>query len=646
MNPTKNKRSNPEEILKRVQEEEFQQRRGKLRIYLGAAPGVGKTYAMLQDALTKREQGLDVVVGIAESHGREPIENFLKHLEVLPKKNVDYRGIAWAEFDLDLALKRNPSLIVIDEMAHTNVPGLRHTKRWQDIIYVLDRGIDVYTTLNVQHIESLNDIVWHIIHVPIKETVPDSIIDLADTVELVDLPPDDLLKRLQEGKVYFPQQAELAKESFFRKGNLMALRELALRATAARVGDEIFSYRQDQGMQHIRSTAEKILVCVGPGVESLKLIRAACRLAASLQAKWIAVYVDSSQIQLSETQRNQAIKNLRFAEQLGAETRMLTGLEIVDEIVAFARRENMTLIMVWKPVRSRLREWISRRLPDEIMRQSGDIDVYIMTGFKEGEKKQKKSYSDQKKWEWGFYGVSVAMVALASAFNVLLSPYVNSSNLILIYVLATVIVALSGQLGPAVLASVLSVLAYDVFFTAHAFSFAMEGVDTVTLFVMLCVTQVVGYLTILTRRQTDAARAAERQTAALHHLSRQLASTRGRKELIEVGVHYLSEVFDSEASLLFPEEHFRGVRDDEKGQGVAQWVYDKGQAAGLGTDTLPSTEALYLPMLAAEKIVGVLRLKPRTDKRFTLEQRSLLEGCATQVALALEAERLYGEYRE
>ncbi len=380
-------RPNPDRLLKRVKEEEYQQKGGKFKIYLGAAPGVGKTYMMLHDALAQRERGVDVVVGIAESHGREEIESLLKNFEVLPRQIIEYKGQKLSEFDLDAALKRNPQLILVDEMAHTNAPTSRHKKRWQDIKELIDREINVYTTLNVQHIESLSDDVSQIIHAPVTETIPDSMLERADIIELVDLPPEDLLKRLQEGKVYFPQRAELAQKHFFRKGNLTALRELALRTTAQRVGTQVLLYRQGEGIHYIWPTKEKILVCVGPGPESINLIRAACRAANNAKADWMAVYVDTARIPYTEEERNHAIQHLRLAEQLGARTRILTGYDIVNEILNFSHEENVTLIMIWKHIRPRWRNLFRRNLSDEIVRHSGEIDVYIMTGNIEKSKK-------------------------------------------------------------------------------------------------------------------------------------------------------------------------------------------------------------------------------------------------------------------
>jgi two-component system sensor histidine kinase KdpD len=373
------KRRNPDLLLKRFEEEQTQENGGKLKIYLGAAPGVGKTYSMLQDAISQSNSKIDVVVGIAESHGRHEIESLLGQLEVLPRLQVDYRGNKLSEFDLDGALKRNPRLILVDEMAHTNVPGQRNAKRWQDIEELISRGIDVYTTLNVQHIESLNDDVSQIINAPIQETVPDLMLEKANTILLVDLPPEDLLKRLQEGKVYYPTRAAFAIKNFFRKGNLIALRELALRIAADRVSKQVQVYRHEEEIQPIWATNEKLLVCVGPGKEALKLIRSACRMATSLNANWFAVYVETPELHSSSGTAERVIEYLKFAEQLGADTKLLSGDNVVTEVINFARAQNITQILIWKKIRSRLKSLFHQSLADELLRQSKEIDVHITT---------------------------------------------------------------------------------------------------------------------------------------------------------------------------------------------------------------------------------------------------------------------------
>lgn len=649
-------RQDPEQILKRIQAEELQEKRGKFKIYLGAAPGVGKTYTMLQDAQGKLNQGIDVVVGVVETHGRKDIEKLMQNFEVLPLLKTKYKGIELEEFDLDEALKRNPALILMDELAHSNISGLRHSKRWQDIKELLDRGIDVYTTLNVQHIESLNNDVSGIIHAPIKETVPDSMLDLADTIELVDLPPEDLLKRLQDGKVYFPEQADIAKDRFFRKGNLIALRELALRITAERVGAQVLLYRQGQGIQHIWSSSEKILVCVGPGPECLKLIRAARRLATSLQAPWLAVYVDSQRLKIKEEDRNNAIKNLRAAEQLGAQTAILSGVDLVKEIISYAREQNISLIMVWKHITPRWQSFWRKHLSDEILRSSQEINVYIITGSVNEEEQNKPSVILNKLPLSYVYTFSVLMVALTTIICFLLYKYLNTRNLSLIYVAALMGFSLLGRIGPSILAAVLSAFAYFWFFYPDIFNKSFANlVFLFLLIVMITLVQVISNLTIIARKQADAARAAERKATALNRLSQQLASARGVSKLLEIGAAYIADFFISNVMVLTPEDHQLMVRVsvgsgrvlDTKEQGVAQWVFDLGQVAGLGTDTLSQAEAIYVPLLATQGVMGVIRVKPKhPENLFTPDQMHFLETCANQLALTIEVDQLQEQRKQ
>lgn len=642
-------RPNPDNLLKKAQDEERQQRRGQLKIYLGAAPGVGKTHEMLTDALAERAKGLDVVVGVAESHGRREIDNLLVDFVILPKKEIVYRNVSMYEFDLDAALKRAPALILLDEMAHTNVEGSRHKKRWQDIKELLDRGINVYTTLNVQHIESLNDDVAQIIHAPVKETVPDFMLEMADTLELVDLPPEELLQRLREGKVYVPTQAALAADLFFRKGNLSALRELALRTTAERVGSQILLYRQGQGIQHIWPAVEKLLVCVGGGRESQKLIRAAKRMANGLKVNWVAVYVDSPNMNHSVEKRNAALQNLRFAEQLGAETRVLTGFDVVNEIMKFSREQNVTQIMIFKHIRQRWRDFFRRSLVDEVLRHSHEIDVYIMTG--ESEKPiTHQSYRSSTKTIWRDYFLALLMVGFTTVINSFLYTSVRPANLMMIYLLGVTCVALLGRTGPSVVASLLSVLAFGFFFVPpyNTLNFNVESI--ITLLTMLFVAQIISHLTIITRKQAQSARLIEDQTSALYTLSRQLANSRGIDKLLDIGTTYIAHVFNCEVLALLPHEgklvvrsRFRADQDiSDKELGVAQWVFEMGQAAGLGTDSLSFSEALYMPLLGAQSTIGVLRIKPMHEASLISPERMhLLEACATQLSLALEVDSLH-----
>jgi two-component system, OmpR family, sensor histidine kinase KdpD len=647
-------RPDPNALLQRVLEEEQQKQRGKLKIYLGAAPGVGKTHSMLLEALEEQKKGLDLIVGVVETHGRSEIEERLKSFVLLPKITIDYHGKQLKEFDLDGALKRNPGLILMDEMAHTNVSGVRHKKRWQDIKELLDRGIDVYTTLNVQHIESLNDDVSQIIHAPIQETVPDFMIEMANTIELIDLAPEDLLKRLAEGKVYVPKQAQIAAEFYFRKGNLMALRELALLTLAKQVDNQVLLYRQGQGIKHIWPITEKILVCIGPGPEGHRLIRAAKRIATSLQADWIVVYVDSTRTQLSTTERNKAIKNLFFAEQLGAATHILMGYDLVKEIINFSRAQNVTLIMIWKQIRTRWRNFFFRSLADEILRYSGEIDVYTMTG-EESQKLRKKTIN-KPMTPWFYYFLSTCIVGVTTLFNFLLFPLVRGSNLIMIYLMGMTAIALLGRTGPAVSGIILSMLAYEYFFIPPYFSFIMLNSDYIfTLILMFIMALIICQLTLVTRRQAEIARLAEYQTSALYTLSRRLSRTRGIVRLLRIGINYISEVFYCEVIALLPKNGSLIIKAqskshealDDKELSIAQWVYELGQKAGLGTDTLSVSNALYIPLLGTRGTIGVLRIQPFQNNDWaTPEKIQLLDTCANQIALALEVDNLQGQQKK
>ena len=375
------KRPDPDELLGRAVSEEKRQRQGKLKIFFGAAPGVGKTYAMLEAAQKRRAEGVDIVVGVVETHGRKETEALLDGLEILPRRIQPHHGRDIPEFDIDAALARRPSLIIIDELAHTNAPESRHKKRWQDVRELLIAGISVYTTVNVQHLESLNDIVRQITGVIVRETLPDSFLDQADEIELIDLPPADLLQRLKEGKVYIPEQAEKAMENFFRKGNLIALRELALRRTAEQVEEQMESYRRDAGVRDIWPAAERILVCIGPNPRSIRLIRAARRMAAGLRAEWIAVHVEApSRIRASQEDLKLLAEHMRLAESLGAQTATLTGRKASEEILNYARQRNISKIIVGKPTHPRWKDKLLGSLLDEIIRGSGDIEIYVITG--------------------------------------------------------------------------------------------------------------------------------------------------------------------------------------------------------------------------------------------------------------------------
>lgn len=647
------RRPDPEKFLARAKEEE-QQLRGKLKIYLGAAPGVGKTYAMLEDAQARFAQGLDVVAGVVESHGRKEIEDRMKNLEVLPRCAIEYHGKKLPEFDLDAALSRNPGLILIDEMAHTNVPGLRHSKRWQDIKELLDCGVDVYTTLNVQHIESLNDVVSQIIGIKVRETVPDSLLEIADTIELVDLPPDDLLKRLQEGKVYVPAQAELAAQHFFRKGNLIALRELALRATAERVDEQVLQHRRGEGIDHTWPTKERLLVCVGASTASSKVIRAAKRMSKSLHANWIVVHIEVPHVHLSVEQRNVVTQNLRLADQLGAETRILSGLDMVEEILDFAHEKNVTKIVIGKHHKPRWKELLFGNLAAELVRKSGEIDLYIIHGDSEEIKIPVKL--TPRAIMWKSYLFAVVAVAITSIVDMVIYPYTVLGNLFLFYVMSVILVALRGHMGSSLLSAFSSVLAFNFLFLAGPDQvLAINSSVFFMLLIMFSIAYIICHLKIVNRQQVRIFEIDEQRKAALYALTQQLASTRGIDKLLEIATGYLSKIFHSDTTVLMPVNNrleVRALSDQSqpltaKDEGVAQWVYDLGQIAGLGTDTLPFSDAIYVPLLGSHGPVGVLKVHPRlADQLLVPEQLRLLESCAHQIALAIEVDRLQEKAKE
>ena len=647
-------RPDPDELLARVKEQEAKQARGRLKIFFGATAGVGKTYAMLEAAGELKIKGVDVVAGIVETHGRAETELMLIGLEVLPPRWVEYRGTRLRQFDLDAALARRPTLILVDELAHTNAPGSRHPKRWQDVEELLAAGIHVYTTVNVQHMESLNDVVAQITGVIVRETIPDSIIEQADEVELIDLPPDDLLQRLREGKVYIPQQAERALRSFFRKGNLIALREMALRRTAERVDVQMQTYMRDHAIPTTWPAAERLLVGISPSPLSARLVRAARRMAAGLRAEWLAVYVETpAHARLAQADKDRVIQTLRLAEQLGAETVTLSGHSVSDEILNYARERNASKIVIGKPDKPHWREVLFGSIVDTIVRHSGEVDVYVISGEPDDSRPAQPARILQRTSEWSAYGWAAVVVIACTALAALMAPYFELSNLIMVYLLGVVAVAMRFGRGPSILASVLSVAAFDFFFVEPFLTFAVSDTQyLITFGVMLLTALVISNLTVRIRQQAEAARQRERRTAALYALGRELVSTRGIDNIARVASRHISEVFESEAVVLLPDatghlsvQAAQGVSAlDTNEHSVAQWVYDHSQIAGLGTNTLPGAEGLYLPLTASRGSVGVLGVRPVQSLRFVApEQLHMLETFASQTAVAIERARLAEE---
>ncbi len=649
-------RPDPDALLSRVQEEEARERRGKLKVFLGATAGVGKTYAMLQAAREQRGNGVDVVAGYVETHGRPETDALLEGLEILPARHVDYRGATLREFDLDGALARRPALILVDELAHTNAPGFRHAKRWQDVLELLDAGINVYTTVNVQHVESLNDVVTRITGIVVRETVPDSVLEQAEEVELIDLPPDDLLQRLREGKVYMPALAQEAIRNFFRKGNLIALRELALRCAAERVDAQMRVYMREHAIGTVWPAAERLLVCVGPSPYSARLVRSAKRIADRYGAQWIAAYVETpAQLRLPPQARDRVREILRLAEQLGAETVTLSGQRMSEEILAFARARNVTKIIVGKPTRQLWKRLLLGSVVDALVEGSGDIDINVVSGEPEDTAPVAPVRRLARPVDWMAYGRAVAIVAVTTGAAWSMFRFFELSSLIMVYLLGIVVVATRHGRGPSLLASVLSVAAFDFFFVPPYFTFAVSDVRYVfTFVVMLAVGFVISGLTVRVRAQASAARDREQRTAVLYAMSRELASTRGVDDLLAIAIRHIGEVFPSQVAVLLPDPD-GGLAPWPGGQygmdpnelGVSRWVYEHRQRAGLGTTTLPGASALYLPLIGSRGAVGVLGIRPADPHSLEApEQLHQLETFANQTALAIERALLAHETQE
>jgi two-component system, OmpR family, sensor histidine kinase KdpD len=646
MHVTQDVRPDPDSLLDRVKEEEAHARRGRLKVFLGAVAGVGKTYAMLQAARERKTDGVDVIVGWVDTHGRTETETLLTGLDVLPRRPIEYRGQVLTEFDLDLALTRRPALILVDELAHTNTPGSRHAKRWQDVVELLDAGIQVYTTLNIQHLESLNDVVAQVTGVIVRETLPDSVLEHADEVELIDLPPEDLLQRLKEGKVYVPDQAAEAAQNFFRKGNLIALRELALRRTADRVDVQMRTYMRDHAIRTTWPVMERIVACVGPGPYSVRVVRAAKRFADALRAEWIVAYVETpAHARLAEADRARVAETLRLAEQLGAETVVLSGHRVSDEILAHARRRNVSKIVVGKPKDLRWRHRLFGSIADDLIRGGGETDIYVISG-EEPEHLPFVAPARPGSMAWQPYAFATLIMATCTGLAWGTFSIFNSATLLMLFLLGVVAVAVQFGYGPSLWASVLGVASYDVFFVPPFYTVTVDDPQYFLTFgVMFVVALTLSWSTVRIRWLADAARQRERRTAALYALSRELASVRSVPTILDAATRHIAEVFRSRVIVFLPDQAGvlkaqaspGGYEPDSTEIGVSRWVFEHKQPAGRGTGTLPGARALYLPLAASRGTVGVLgvwSIDPHALE--TPEQIHQLETFANQTALAVE----------
>lgn len=651
-------RPDPEALLRRAHAEEAKARRGKLKIFFGFAPGVGKTYRMLQVARDLViEQHLDVVVGIVEDHRRIETARMVLGLELLPRRKVEYRGRQLEELDLDAALARRPSLLLVDELAHTNAPGSRHAKRWQDVEELLEAGIDVATTLNVQHVDSLNDVVAQITGVLVRETVPDAVLDGADEIELVDIAPQELLQRLREGKVYLPDQAARAAEHFFQRGNLLALRELALRRTAAHVDADVREYREAHGVDATWPAGERLLVCVGPAPSSARLLRATARMAAGLRCPWVATYVEPTGAPpMSQRDQESLDAHFRLAESLGGSVVRLVGDAVASSVLSYARKHNVTRLVVGKPTHSRLRDRLRGSLLDELVRGSGDIEVQVLSGDTPHAEPPRDAAEAPERAPAAHYVVAAALVALTLGVALALRATLDVPDPEMLFLLAVMATAAWFGRGPSLFGAVLAVACYDVFFVPPYLTLSVEDRRYILTFAMMFgVGFAVSELAARLRRQERVAVARGERTAALYALTRDLASTDQPAELAQLAARHAAEAFAVSALLLAPSPEGElvptaasppGSQLAPKDLGVARWCHEHAALSGLGTDTLPGATALCAPLRVGQARLGVLALLLADRQPLRAEQRAFLEVFCRQVAAALERARLSEEAKQ
>jgi two-component system, OmpR family, sensor histidine kinase KdpD len=626
---------------------------GKLRIFVGAAPGVGKTYEMLQQAQAKRKEGLDVVVGVVETHGRKETETLLSGLEVLPRKTMLYRGQRLDEMDLDAILARHPRLVLVDELAHTNAPGSRHPKRYLDVEEILARGINVYTTVNIQHIESLNDVIAQITGIRVRETVPDSIFDRADSIELVDLTPDDLIQRLKDGKVYVPHQAERALLNFFSPANLTALRELALRRTADRVDEQLLAQMQARAIQGPWAAGERILVCISEDPRSAGLVRYAKRLSDRLHAPFVALSVETRRtVSLSEEERDRIADTLRLAETLGGEATTIPGGDraIADDVITYAHANNITQIVIGKSTRSRWFEIINGSVVHDLVRGAGNISVHVIAGEREiGEPVPSKTVSTappRPSLQLRPYLMALLAVAVALGISELIQPEFHVENIDLVFLTAIVVVAVRYGLLPSLFASAVSSLCYNFFFLPPIYTFTItDPTNVAAFFFFIFISILVSNVAARVRTQAVTAMARARTTEALYSFSRKLAGVGTLDDVLWATTYQIALMLKVRVVILLPEDSTIAVkagyppedRIDEADVAAAKWAWENDRSAGRGSDTLPGAKRLFLPMRTGRGIIGIIGIdSDKPGPLLTPDDRRLLDALSDQSAIAIE----------
>ncbi|CAB4243449.1 Osmosensitive K+ channel histidine kinase KdpD [Methylacidimicrobium sp. AP8] len=643
-------RPNPDSLLAVVAKEEQEKRRGNLKIFLGMCPGVGKTFAMLQAARVEHANGRDVVIGYVETHGRKETEALAEGLPKIPRRTVEYRGLRLEEMDLDALLERRPHLAVVDELAHSNAPGSRHPKRYQDVEELLEAGIDVFTTLNVQHIESRTDTVRQITGAPVQETVPDQLIDLGE-IEVIDLPAEDLLKRLSEGKVYIPERARAAALHFFREGNLRALREIVLRLAAEKAGKDVHEYMQLMHILGPWKTGHRLMVAVSASPFSEPLIRWTRRLADSLGCPWIAAYVESPH-PLSAAEEARLGNHLDLARRLGGEVVTATDEDLVRGLVRVARQRNVTQIVFGKPGGSGFLDWFrSRSLLHRLARESGEIDLHIVRVEEEA-----KLPRPPRRWRatespGSSYGIAAAVVAAVSVLNLTFHHWLGSRSIGLIYLLAIVLLALFVGRGPVLFAAFLSALLWDFFFLSPRFTlgvFELENAIMVGTF--LVVALVLGQFIARNRAQEKAERRREQRVTALYLLTQELSSATTMDDIVSRVVEHIGRTFHAEVAFflanpmeksLYSVPHWASTfRVSEREAAVAAWAFANVRPSGRFTDNLPLSQGHYVPLVSSGKAVGVLGVRFSEERNLTFDEKTLLQACANQIALVVDRQNL------
>ena len=636
-------RPSPEALLAAAAEH-----RGRLNIFLGAAPGVVKTYEMLTAGRARRKEGVDVVVGVVETHKRAETEALLEGFEIVPRKQVPYRERTLDEMDIDAILARKPKLVLVDELAHTNAPGSRHDKRYQDVEELLSAGIDVYSTLNIQHLESLNDVVAQITTVRVRETLPDHVIDKADEVELIDLTPKDLIQRLHEGKVYVPEVAQRALNHYFSEGNLTALRELSLRRTAQRVDDQMLTYMQAHAIPGPWAAGERILVCVNEHPSAAGLIRYARRAADRLQARWVALYIETPRYhQMSEGEKDRVAQTLRLAERLGATAVTLPGRDIADDLLEYARANNITQIIIGKSQRTRWFELLHGSVVDALVRRSGNIGVQVLAAEAvESEPGSRLATQPRPPFSIEPYVIATGLTAVATAIGFFFDRQIDLPNVSMIFIPVVLFAAIRHGLLPSLWATLLSTLAYNFFFTEPLFTFSIhDPSNVVAVFFLLLVAVIASQLAAQSRAQAEAARRQAASTAALYGFSRKIAGIGNMDDLLWAVAHQIALMLKAHVVLLLPEGGDLQVRVgyppedelDEADLAAAKWSWSRGQVAGRSSDTLPGAKRLFLPLRTERGLVGVMGLdRPNESTLLSPDERRLLDALADQAAVAIE----------